>query len=181
MKVCNPSWDKCWDVTYTWARQKNVRFISQTKCVQQMNPSHNVSVSYPTMHHFVTEMCTFLLQNGALWDNGTDALWDLWDGSIKVQVNPWVWGIEGFYSFGTGDANMHGIMCHIIFVNQHWNGDVVILMKFHFSVQISIGLRIIMIISNEYTNHDWWRTMWGFSTLTRPLSAIGVVFLRSGN
>ena len=22
------------------------------------------------MHHFVTEMCTFLLQNGALWDMG---------------------------------------------------------------------------------------------------------------
>ena len=34
--------------------------------------SHNASDKYPTMHHFVTEMCThvctFLLQNDALWD-----------------------------------------------------------------------------------------------------------------
>ena len=29
---------------------------------------HNASGKYPTMHHFVTEMCTFLLQNGALLD-----------------------------------------------------------------------------------------------------------------
>ena len=31
---------------------------------------HNAPFQYPTMHHFVTEMCmcTFLLQNGALWD-----------------------------------------------------------------------------------------------------------------
>ena len=45
--------------------------------------SHNASNKYPTMHHFVTEMCTFLLQNGALsvghW-NG--ALWDLCNRSI---------------------------------------------------------------------------------------------------
>ena len=31
---------------------------------------HNALDKYPTMHHFVTEMCTFLLQNGALWDMG---------------------------------------------------------------------------------------------------------------
>ena len=30
--------------------------------------SHNASGKYPTMHHFVTEMYTFLLQSGALWD-----------------------------------------------------------------------------------------------------------------
>ena len=29
---------------------------------------HNASVLYPTMHHFVTEMCPFLLQNGTLCD-----------------------------------------------------------------------------------------------------------------
>ena len=32
--------------------------------------SHNALEKYPTMHHFVTEVCTFLLQNGALWDMG---------------------------------------------------------------------------------------------------------------
>ena len=30
--------------------------------------SNNATDKYPTMHQFVTEMCTFLLQNGALWD-----------------------------------------------------------------------------------------------------------------
>ena len=34
----------------------------------QIHKSHNAPVPYPTMHHFVTEMCIFLLQNGALWD-----------------------------------------------------------------------------------------------------------------
>ena len=37
------------------------------------------------MLHFVTEMCTFLLQNGALWDTClTNALWDLWDKFNKL-------------------------------------------------------------------------------------------------
>ena len=29
---------------------------------------HNTPVLYPAMHHFATEMCTFLEQNGVLWD-----------------------------------------------------------------------------------------------------------------
>ena len=36
-----------------------------------IDPSHkscNASDQYPTMHYFVTEMYTFLLQNSALWD-----------------------------------------------------------------------------------------------------------------
>ena len=51
--------------------------------------SHNALNTYPTMHHFVTEMCTFLIhliQNGALWDIGTDALWDLCYRSLWVHV-----------------------------------------------------------------------------------------------
>ena len=38
------------------------------KTINLSHKSHNALVLYPTMHHFVTEMCTFLLQNGALWD-----------------------------------------------------------------------------------------------------------------
>ena len=30
--------------------------------------SHNASDRYPTMHDFVTKMCTFMSQSGALWD-----------------------------------------------------------------------------------------------------------------
>ena len=44
-----------------------------------------IPVTYPTMHHSVTQecvhMCTFLLRSGALWDI-PDTMWDLWDGSI---------------------------------------------------------------------------------------------------
>ena len=38
--------------------------------MNSIDPSHephNAFDKYPTMHHLVTEMCTFLLQNGALW------------------------------------------------------------------------------------------------------------------
>ena len=41
--------------------------------ITKIDPSHqsnNALDIYPTMHHFETEMCTFLLQSGALWDMG---------------------------------------------------------------------------------------------------------------
>ena len=46
----------------------DIAFQQWTKLLKQLHKSHNAPVSYLTMHHFVTEMCTFLLQNGALWD-----------------------------------------------------------------------------------------------------------------
>ena len=42
------------DVLYTW--------------IDQSQKSHNASEKYPTIHHFSTKICTFLLQNNALWD-----------------------------------------------------------------------------------------------------------------
>ena len=42
-----------------------------TDCFPWIDPSHkshNVLVPYPTIHHFVTYVCTFLLQSGAMWD-----------------------------------------------------------------------------------------------------------------
>ena len=36
--------------------------------IDQSHKSHNAPVPYPTIHHFVIEMCTFQLQTGALWD-----------------------------------------------------------------------------------------------------------------
>ena len=36
--------------------------------IKPAHKPHNALDKYPTMHHFVTEMCTFLLQNGAFWD-----------------------------------------------------------------------------------------------------------------
>ena len=34
-----------------------------------IDQSHNAPISYPTIHHFATDMCTFLFQSGALWDS----------------------------------------------------------------------------------------------------------------
>ena len=52
------------------------RPISQiTQCIRQN----------PTMHHFVTEMCTRVHISVTKWcilGYGTDAFWDLWDGSV---------------------------------------------------------------------------------------------------
>ena len=41
------------------------------------------------MHHFVTEMCTFLLQSGALWDicPSIHALWDLRYRSVQWPLH----------------------------------------------------------------------------------------------
>ena len=44
---------------------------------------------YPTMHHFVTEMCTYVHISVAIWcivGCLSDALWDLWDGSIACHI-----------------------------------------------------------------------------------------------
>ena len=37
--------------------------------IDLIHKSHNAPVPYPTVHHFVPEMRTFLLENGALWDS----------------------------------------------------------------------------------------------------------------
>ena len=47
--------------------------------------SQNASVAYPTMHYFVTEMCTHVhisVTKCCIVGYATDAFWDLWDGSI---------------------------------------------------------------------------------------------------
>ena len=51
--------------------------------------SSNAPDNYPTMHHFVTEMCTQVHISVAKWyivGYETDALWDLWDWSVRPQV-----------------------------------------------------------------------------------------------
>ena len=50
---------------------------------------HNAQVPHPTMHHFVTEMCTCVHFSVAKWcivGHLSNALCDLWDGSIALCV-----------------------------------------------------------------------------------------------
>ena len=54
-----------------WTMSVRCLYSSNACAIDQSHKSHNASGKYPTMHHFVREMCnvcTFLLQNSALWD-----------------------------------------------------------------------------------------------------------------
>ena len=53
---------------WTWYRLCKIVMFLFLRGWDLSHKSHNAPVAYPTMHHFVTEMCTFLLQNCALWD-----------------------------------------------------------------------------------------------------------------
>ena len=53
-------WDLC---------NKSIAIHSQCNATARDHSGYGlIGHKYTTMHHFVTEMCTFLLQNGALWD-----------------------------------------------------------------------------------------------------------------
>ena len=57
--------------------------------IDLIHKSHNAQVPHPTMHHFVTEMCTCVHFSVAKWcivGHLSNALWDLWDGSIALCV-----------------------------------------------------------------------------------------------
>ena len=66
--------------------------LSWPQCVDpigELHQSHNASVTYPTMHHFVTEKCTYVHISVTKWcivGYLSDALWDLWDGSITPAI-----------------------------------------------------------------------------------------------
>ena len=53
--------------------------------IDSSHKSHNASDKYPTMHHFITEMCTHLVTKWCIVGFGTGALWDLWGGSIPCK------------------------------------------------------------------------------------------------
>ena len=53
--------------------------------IDPFHKSQNASVLYPTMQHFITEMCTHVhisVTKCCIVGYLSDALWDLWDGSI---------------------------------------------------------------------------------------------------
>ena len=38
-----------------------------SESIDLLHKPHNAPVPYPTMYHFITEICTIMLQNCALW------------------------------------------------------------------------------------------------------------------
>ena len=65
----------------------SVKFVTESP-IDPSHKSQNASVPYPTMQHFVTEMCTCVHISVTKWcivGYLSDALWDLWDGSIDTK------------------------------------------------------------------------------------------------
>ena len=66
--------------------------------IDPFHKSQNASMPYPTMQHFVTEMCTCVLISVKKWcimGYLCDALWDLWDGSIEIFL--WRYDVFGWF------------------------------------------------------------------------------------
>ena len=67
-----------------------VRFLGCATCpIDQYQKSQNAIFPYPTMHHFVTEMCACLYISVTKWcivGHLSSVLWDLGDGSIVMII-----------------------------------------------------------------------------------------------
>ena len=59
------------DCRMYYSHKKSEKVEHWTVVKGQSHKSHNALDKYPSMHHFVIEICTralFLLQSGVLWD-----------------------------------------------------------------------------------------------------------------
>ena len=81
-------WSFCSGLRALTIRVLNPGYFETIRSIDPSNKSHNVLGKYPTMHHFVTEMCTRVHISVTKWcivGSGTGALWDLCNRSI-----PWL-------------------------------------------------------------------------------------------
>ena len=81
---------------------------------------YNDPVPYPTMHHFVTEMCTCVHISATKWCTVgylSNVLWDLWHGSIGCQPD------EPLASLVTTNTiiNVYGSL--VVIMLTHWGRD----------------------------------------------------------
>ena len=74
--------------------------------IAQSHKSHNASDKYPTMHHFVTQMCTHSVKKSCIVGYGTVALWDCEFGlSFPLQcVTHAVVNTRGLYRCSENDV-----------------------------------------------------------------------------
>ena len=73
--------------------------------------SHNAPVEYPTMNHFVTHLCTFLLQNGALWGSCLMHHDDVIKWKHFRRYWPFVWGIHRSPVNSPHKGQWRGVCC----------------------------------------------------------------------
>ena len=91
--------------------------------VDLLHKSHNAPVPYPTMHHFVTEMCTCVHISVTKWCIAgylSNALWDLWDGSLGMLGLPfpsWHWAMSTAATRPAGHS--HSLVTHRITMAHH--------------------------------------------------------------
>ena len=79
----------------TYIHQQEIGRLFQYKdgfmmIIDMLHKSHDAPVSYPIMHHLVTEMCTFVhisVTKGCILGYWFDALWELWNGSTAEKWN----------------------------------------------------------------------------------------------
>ena len=84
--------------------------------LQRIDPSHksyNALDKYPTMHYFVTEMCTFLLQNGALWDMGMVHCGICATGLLITWLGTWI--VAGASLLLQWFVNLMGVLTFLLF------------------------------------------------------------------
>ena len=91
--------------------------------------SQNASEKYPTMHHFVTEMCTFLLQNVALWDMGLlhCGIYELGPLHLYSLLNTWFQWI--------GQRQLQNKMSNILVLGfgVHYTWGMTVMYKIHWN------------------------------------------------
>ena len=113
--------------------------------IDPSHKSHNASDEYPMMHHFVTEMCIHMHISATKWcivGYGTDALWDLWYGSIE-HLEPgclyipaalalwnsskrswkWTWGVHFSMLTQRGLFEAYGVVVLGQYWLTHWGRD----------------------------------------------------------
>ena len=102
MIICSQHWTYWWTSTATcldicrhmddqvWIHSDNYRTSTpmvKMLTIDLLHKSHNTPVLDPTMHHFVTEMCTCVHISVTKWcivGYLSNALWGLWDGTINT-------------------------------------------------------------------------------------------------
>ena len=90
---------------HTWSYHAWSPYIRNPCVGMSIDPSHkshNAPVLYPTVHNFVTEMCTCVHISVTQWcivGYLSDALWDLWDGAIAHHIIATFYWLTAFNSY----------------------------------------------------------------------------------